>query len=78
MVDISDPLIPVQSGCFSADGYTHDVQCVIYNGPDTQYVGNEICFAFNEDTVTIVSSMFKAHVHLNLLNYPSSHIVLFS
>ena len=55
MVDISNPLIPVQSGCYSGDGYTHDVQCVIYNGPDTQYVGNEICFAFNEDTVTIVS-----------------------
>ena len=49
MVDISNPLIPIQSGCFPDDGYTHDVQCVIYNGPDTQYVGKEICFAFNED-----------------------------
>jgi hypothetical protein len=30
------------------------VQCVIYDGPDTRFTGREICFASNEDTVTIV------------------------
>jgi hypothetical protein len=34
MVDISTPLNPVYAGCFSSDGYTHDAECIIYNGPD--------------------------------------------
>jgi len=54
MVDISSPANPVDAGCFSADGYTHDAQCVIYDGPDTEHFGKEICFNSNEDTLTIV------------------------
>jgi choice-of-anchor B domain-containing protein len=65
MVDIRDPLNPVDAGCFSADGYTHDAQCVIYRGPDVDVDGNphkgkEICFASNEDTLTIVDVTNKA------------------
>ena len=33
MVDISNPTNPVDAGCYADDGYTHDAQCVIYNGP---------------------------------------------
>ncbi len=54
MVDIQDPTNPVFGGCFAADGYTHDVQCVMYTGPDTDYAGREVCLASNEDSVTIV------------------------
>ena len=54
MMDLSDPADPTFAGCFSEDGYTHDVQCVIYHGPDAEFRGSEICFAANEDTVTIV------------------------
>ncbi|MBW3661796.1 MAG: choice-of-anchor B family protein [Actinobacteria bacterium] len=64
IVDIADPANPTFLGVFDDDGYTHDAQCVLYEGPDTDYYqadeeGNvvlqrEICFAFNEDTVTIV------------------------
>lgn len=54
MVNIQDPTNPINSGCFSSDGYTHDAQCVSYVGPDTQHVGKEICFNSNEDTITIV------------------------
>lgn len=54
MIDIRTPASPSFAGCFSADGYTHDVQCVIYTGPDVEHQGKEICFASNEDTVTIV------------------------
>lgn len=54
MVDVSDPAAPVFAGCYSGDGYTHDVQCVIYAGPDIRYSGREICFASNEDTLTVV------------------------
>jgi choice-of-anchor B domain-containing protein len=61
MVDISEPQRPRFAGCFSADGYTHDTQCVVYNGPDTVYTGREICVAYNEDTVTVVDVTNKAN-----------------
>ena len=54
MVNIQNPLSPVDAGCFSDDGYTHDAQCVVYNGPDATHAGREICFNANEDTLTIV------------------------
>ena len=53
MINIQDPSNPTYAGCYSDDGYTHDSQCVIYNGSDDEYVGREICFSSNEDTVTI-------------------------
>lgn len=54
MVDLADPSHPRFSGCFAADGYTHDAECVVYRGPDSRYGGHEICFNSNEDTLTIV------------------------
>jgi len=53
MIDIQDPINPQFAGCFSQDGYTHDAQCVLYQGPDTRYQGSEVCFNANEDTLTI-------------------------
>ncbi|KAL4976915.1 hypothetical protein BDW66DRAFT_45984 [Aspergillus desertorum] len=53
MVDVSDPGNPTSPGCASEDGYVHDAQCVIYKGPDEKYIGQEICFNYNEDTLTI-------------------------
>ncbi|KAL4814971.1 hypothetical protein BDW67DRAFT_165040 [Aspergillus spinulosporus] len=53
MVDVSDPANPTSPGCANEDGYVHDAQCVIYKGPDEKYIGQEICFNFNEDTLTI-------------------------
>ncbi|WP_223787792.1 choice-of-anchor B family protein [Marinicella meishanensis] len=60
MIDISTPAAPVFAGCFSDDGYTHDAQCVIYDGPDTDHQGKEICFNSNEDTMTLVDVTNKA------------------
>ena len=60
MIDISNPLVPGNAGCFSADGYAHDAQCVVYNGPDAAHQGGEICFNANEDTLTIVDVANKA------------------
>jgi choice-of-anchor B domain-containing protein len=60
MVNIQNPLSPTNAGCFSADGYTHDAQCVNYTGPDPDHQGKEICFASNEDTLTIVDVTNKA------------------
>lgn len=53
MVDVSDPKNPRDAGCAGSDGYVHDAQCVTYNGPDKAYKGKEICFCYNEDTLTI-------------------------
>ena len=73
MVDIQNPLSPTFAGCFSADGYTHDAQCVIYNGPDATYQGNEICFNSNEDTLTIVDVTNKTTpVQLSRTGYSGS------
>jgi len=64
MVDIRDPASPQFAGCFGEDGYTHDVQCVIYRGPDQRYSGREICFASNEDTLTVVDVSDKGNPEL--------------
>eukprot|EP01094_Clydonella_sp_ATCC50884_P017629 TRINITY_DN30_c0_g1_i1.p1 TRINITY_DN30_c0_g1~~TRINITY_DN30_c0_g1_i1.p1 ORF type:complete len:452 (+),score=161.34 TRINITY_DN30_c0_g1_i1:59-1414(+) len=55
MVDISDPKNPEFAGCFADDGYVHDAQCVVYRGPDERFAGQELCFCYNEDTLTIVN-----------------------
>jgi choice-of-anchor B domain-containing protein len=60
MVDIRAPKLPVAAGCYAADGYTHDAQCVVYRGPDADHAGRELCFASNEDTLTIVDVTDKA------------------
>lgn len=60
MVDISSPKSPQFAGCYSADAYVHDAQCVNYNGPTASYVGKELCFCSNEDTLTIVDVSNKA------------------
>jgi choice-of-anchor B domain-containing protein len=54
VVDVRTPASPRAAGCFSFDGYTHETQCVVYEGPDTLYRDREICFNSNEDTLTVV------------------------
>ena len=54
IIDVKNPLKPEFVSCFKGDGYVHDAQCVIYKGPDKSYYGREICFCYNEDTLTIV------------------------
>lgn len=62
MVNIQDPVNPTFAGCFADErtgrrgtGYTHDVQCVVYDGPDTEYQGDEICFGGNETALSIAN-----------------------
>ncbi|MEX1183895.1 MAG: choice-of-anchor B family protein [Gemmatimonadota bacterium] len=54
MIDIREPLEPAFAGCFRDEsGGTHDVQCVIYRGPDDAYEGHEICLKSNGDMFAI-------------------------
>lgn len=73
IVNIQNPLQPVIAGDFALDGYTHDAQAVIYNGPDTRYCGKEIVFASNENTLTIVDVENKLNtVMLSSVSYETS------
>jgi choice-of-anchor B domain-containing protein len=44
VMDVSDPASPSFVDCYSDHGYIHDTQCVVYEGPDADYRGHEICF----------------------------------
>lgn len=89
-IDVNDPLNPKFAGCFSGDGYVHDAQCVVYKGPDTRYQGREICFCYNENTLTIVDVQDKSdmkmlsrvpydnvyYTHQGWLNEEQTHLLL--
>lgn len=60
----ANPKAPALAGCYGGDGYTHDIQCVDYHGPDADYTGREICVASNEDTVTVIDATDAADVTL--------------
>jgi choice-of-anchor B domain-containing protein len=62
--DVTTPSAPTWVRDYAGDGYTHDVQCVVYAGPDTEHVGSEICFASNEDTLTILNVDNKAAIDI--------------
>jgi len=64
IVDIRIPSKPTFVGCYADDGYTHDAECVIYKGPDQRFTGREICFNYNEDTLTIVDVTDKTSIRL--------------
>ena len=69
-IDISDPLNPIAAGGYSDDGYTHDAQVVIYNGPDIDYTGREIYIGSNEDKVVIVDLTDKNNPqHISSISY---------
>lgn len=75
MIDLSDPQDPQFAGCFDEDGSIHDVQCVVYAGPDRRYTDREICFASSPgpNSVTIVDVTDKSDPEmLSATEYPNS------
>jgi choice-of-anchor B domain-containing protein len=73
MVDIRNPAQPLFAGCYPDDGYVHDTQCVIYDGPDERFKGKEICFCYDEDSLTIVDVTTKSNpVTLSITRYAGS------
>lgn len=64
MVDVRNPRKPVFAGCFASEAngtkYVHDIQCVIYRGPDSRFAGREICFASNPRSLQIVDVTDKS------------------
>jgi choice-of-anchor B domain-containing protein len=49
IMDVRIPTKPTHAGCYAEllggrnQGWIHDAQCVVYQGPDSQYKGREIC-----------------------------------
>lgn len=79
MINLQTPVSPTFAGCYSSAGYTHETQCVVYQGPDVAYQGHEICFNSNGrsgagvDALVIVDVTTKtAPVLLYTLTYTGS------
>jgi choice-of-anchor B domain-containing protein len=78
MVDAKDPRNLKFVGCFqdmgtgfAGTGYSHDVQCVNYHGPDTRYTGREICFGGNETAMSVGDVTDKSNLKaLGRATYP--------
>ncbi|MCZ6760578.1 MAG: choice-of-anchor B family protein [Gemmatimonadetes bacterium] len=79
MINIENPINPTFAGCFadpetgrSGTGYSHDAQCVVYRGPDSDYAGREICFASNETALSIADVTDKDNpVAISRATYPN-------
>ena len=61
ILNMQNPIAPVLVGSHDSDGYTHDAQIVIYDGPDPDYQGKEIFMGANNDLVTIVNVTNKSN-----------------
>jgi len=78
MVNIQNPTQPAFAGCFAdpstgrtGTGYTHDAQCVVYEGPDAEHQGKEICIGANETAISIADVTDKENpVALSTGSYP--------
>lgn len=78
MVNIQDPVNPTFEGCFadpttgrSGTGYSHDAQCVIYDGPDEEHTGKEICIGSNETAISVADVTDKENpIPLSTASYP--------
>jgi len=79
MINIQEPLTPVFAGCFADEntgrtgtGYSHDAQCLIYEGPDADHQGKEICFNSNETALSISDVSNKEEpIALSSAEYPN-------
>ena len=75
MIDIREPANPVFAGCFTQAeaGGTHDSQCVIYRGDDTDYRGREICLNSNGSSFIIADVTDKANPKtVTVATYPNT------
>jgi choice-of-anchor B domain-containing protein len=74
MVDVRDPVNPTFAGCYTDDqaSYTHDAQCVVYDGPDEDYVGRQICLGSNASELNIADVTDKSNpVTIARATYPN-------
>jgi choice-of-anchor B domain-containing protein len=73
-IDLTDPRNPTSPGCAGQDGYVHDAQCLVYRGPDTKYYGRDICYGYNEDTLTIYDVTDKVGLNTSTIISVTSYV----
>lgn len=79
MINIEDPKNPIFAGCFAdtrtgrrGTGYSHDAQCILYEGPDERYADREICFGSNETALSVADVTDKRNpVAVGMATYPN-------
>lgn len=79
MINIQEPQNPQFVGCFAdsatgraSTGYSHDAQCVVYQGPDLEHQGKEICMGANETALSIADVTDKDNpVAISSAAYPN-------
>lgn len=80
MIDLSEPANPQFAGCYAefgtsrgGGGYTHDAHCVVYEGPDEDWQGAEICVNANEQSVVVTDVSDKQAPHtIAVGQYPAT------
>lgn len=60
IVDITDPIRPTPASCFDEAGPLHDAQCVVYDGPDRDYTGRQVCFAAGLEKLVVIDVTNKS------------------
>lgn len=50
IADMRNPSAPAFAGCYSERTAIHDAQCVVYEGPDTEHLGKDLCLTLNGST----------------------------
>ncbi|WP_338732535.1 choice-of-anchor B family protein [Mangrovimonas cancribranchiae] len=58
-INIQNPLSPISEG--GLHDYAHDAQVITYNGPDNDYLGQEILIGSNEDEIVIANVSDKSN-----------------
>jgi choice-of-anchor B domain-containing protein len=79
IIDIREPKSPEFAGCFAdprtgqaGTGYSHDAQCIVYQGPDVEHRGKEICIGSNETAISIADVTDKANPKpISVADYPN-------
>lgn len=82
VVDLNDPLNPTFVGCMDSGTDDSDAECVVYDGPDADYAGSEICVIGSDEWVTISDMTDKDNMSvISIPAYPTvrrAHQVIFT
>lgn len=61
MLNLQTPTSPTLAGCLDlAEAPISSAECVVYDGPDLDYQGHEVCFLASDDNVSIADVSNKA------------------
>ena len=79
VVNVSNPLAPTFAGAWSSDGYIHENNVILYNGPDLAHAGKHISLNFHinaNDRVSFIDVSDPSDMSLigNTAPYPGARL----